>query len=183
MINQKDQNLVWIDLEMTGLCAERDHILEIASIVTDSQLNIIAQGPSIIIHYPENSLQGMSEWVRTTHTKSGLLEAVRESSITLEAAEQETLNFLRQHCVPEKSPLCGNSIWQDRSFLRLHMPLVHGFLNYRMIDVSSFKEIIKRWYAEDPQAKYKKKDAHRALDDIIESIEELKYYRSKFFIP
>lgn len=181
MNQQKEQNLIWIDLEMTGLCPENDYILEIASLVTDSQLNIVASGPSFIIHYPEIYLTQMSEWVRSTHTKSGLLDAVRASQTLLDAAEQETLNFLHQYCVPAKSPLCGNSIWQDRSFLRFHMPKLHDFFNYRSIDVSSFKEVIKRWYCDDPQSIYKKKDSHRALDDIIESIEELNYYREKFF--
>lgn len=182
MINLKEKNLVWIDLEMTGLCPEKDYILEIATIITDSQLNIIAQQPSLIIHNDPENLKNMSEWVKTTHSKSGLLDAVAASKLTLLQAERETLDFLRQYCVPEKSPLCGNSIWQDRAFLRLHMPKIYDFLHYRIIDVSSFKEVIKRWYPRDGGAEYKKKDAHRALDDIIESIEELKYYRSKFFI-
>lgn len=182
MVNQKEKNLIWIDLEMTGLCPEKDHILEIASIVTDSQLQVIAEGPSLIIHCPDSCLEGMSEWVNKTHTKSGLLDAVAQSKISLEQAEQETLKFLSEHCLPEKSPLCGNSIWQDRSFLRLHMPRVESFLHYRTIDVTSFKEVIKRWYQGDPRSEYKKKDNHRALDDIRESIGELMYYHENFFI-
>jgi oligoribonuclease len=178
----KEANLVWIDLEMTGLCPEQNRVLEIASLVTDAQLNIVAEGPSLVIHYPLNCLQNMNEWVRTTHTKSGLLASVSASTISLAQAEQTTLDFLVQHCAAGKSPLCGNSIWQDRSFLRLHMPRIHDFLNYRMIDVSSFKEIIKRWYPDNPQAIYTKKDSHRAHDDIIESIEELKHYKNNFFI-
>lgn len=178
----KENNLIWIDLEMTGLCPEKDYILEIASIVTDSQLNIVAQGPSLTIHQPWYCLQDMNEWVKEQHTKSGLLSEVATSTISLEDAEQHTLDFLYEHCMPATSPLCGNSVGHDRAFLRIYMPRIVSFLHYRTIDVTSIKEVITRWYPDNIQAKYKKKSAHRANDDIKESIEELSYYRNIFFI-
>lgn len=183
MPDQREHNLVWMDLEMTGLCPEKDYVLEAAVMVTDNNLCTVAQGPSLVIHYPDSYLQNMSEWVCKTHTASGLLQAVRNSKISLSLAEQELLDFLRTHCLPGTSPLCGNSIWQDRSFLRLHMPKVNNFLHYRSIDVTAFKEVIKRWYPDNPKSIYQKKDGHRALDDIKESIEELRFYRDNFFVP
>ena len=182
MAELKEQNLVWIDLEMTGLCPEKDYILEIASLVTDSQLNIIAQGPSLIIHQPDSALQVMNEWVLKQHTKTGLVDAVRKSTITLKQAEQETLNFLGNYCKPSSSPLCGNSVWQDRAFIRTAMPELNNFLHYRIIDVTSIKEVVKRWYPHDRRIEFKKQDSHRALDDIKESVAELVYYRENFFI-
>lgn len=182
MAEHKEQNLVWIDLEMTGLCPEKDHILEIASLVTDNQLNIIAQGPALIVHQPQNALLGMNDWVRQQHTRTGLLDAVNRSPIMLEQAEQETLNFLSNYCIAGLSPLCGNSVWQDRSFMRLLMPRLNNFLHYRIIDVTSIKEVVKRWYPHDPHAEFKKHDCHRALDDIKESVAELVHYRKHFFI-
>lgn len=182
MADNKEQNLVWIDLEMTGLCSEKDHILEIASLVTDNQLNILAQGPSLIIHQQEQALMQMNDWVLNQHMRTGLVEAVRESSITLEQAEQETLDFLKNYCQPESSPLCGNSVWKDRAFLRTDMPKLNSFLHYRVIDVTSIKELVKRWYPNDPRTEFKKQDSHRALDDIKESVAELVHYRKHFFV-
>ena len=179
---RKEDNLVWIDLEMTGLYPEKDYILDIASIITDSQLNVIAYGPSIVIHHPWYYLQGMSEWAKDQHTKSGLLTDVAASSISLEEAEQQTLDFLYEYCMPSMSPLCGNSVNHDREFLRVYMSRIAAFLHYRTIDVTSIKEVVKRWYSHNARAKYNKKDTHRALDDIKESIDELSHYRRNFFI-
>ena len=182
MAEHKEQNLVWIDLEMTGLCPEKDHILEIASIVTDNQLNILAQGPSLVIHQPQQALLEMNDWVSKQHTRTGLVDAVQKSTITLEQAEQETLDFLGKYCQPGDSPLCGNSVWQDRAFIRLSMPRLNNFLHYRIIDVTSIKELVKRWYPNNPHAEFKKQDSHRALDDIKESVAELAHYRQHFFV-
>jgi oligoribonuclease len=182
MVDHKEQNLVWIDLEMTGLCPEKDHILEIASLVTDAQLNIIAQGPSLIIHQSEQALLGMGDWVLKQHTRTGLLDAVRKSILTVAQAELQTVDFISQYCQPGISPLCGNSIWQDRAFLRLAMPTLHKFLHYRLIDVTSVKELVRRWYPHDPLVEFKKQDTHRALEDIKESVAELVYYREHFFV-
>lgn len=172
-------NLVWIDLEMTGLDPERMVIIEIASIVTDYELNIIAEGPNIAINYPEDILNSMDEWSRTHHTASGLLERVRASRHDCIKAEKETIEFLQDHCRKDESPLAGNSIWQDRRFLARHMPELEGFFHYRIVDVSSIKELVSRWYPSLPP--YEKKKSHMALEDIYESIEELKYYRKHIF--
>lgn len=172
-------NLVWIDLEMTGLDPERMVIIEIASIVTDDNLNVMAEGPNIAINYPEEVLKGMDEWSMTHHRASGLLERVRASRHNCLQAEKETLEFLQSHCKKEESPLCGNSIWQDRRFLARHMPELDCFFHYRIIDVSSIKELVRRWYPSLPP--YEKKKSHMALDDIRESIDELRYYRRHVF--
>lgn len=182
MAGQNNHHLIWIDLEMTGLTPEKDHILEIASLITDNQLTIIAKGPSLVIHYDQQELVDMSQWVTEHHTRSGLLTAVHNSTINCQQAEDQTLSFLKLHCQAGQSPLCGNSVWQDRAFLRLHMPRLNDFLHYRIIDVTSVKELVKRWYEHDPRSNYKKRDSHRALDDIQESIEELSYYKENFFI-
>lgn len=180
-MNKKD-NLVWIDLEMTGLNPANDVILEIASIITDKDLNVIKEGPSLVIHQPDSVLDYMDHRVKELHTKSGLLELVRNSSITLKQAEDQTLSFIKTYCMPETAPLCGNSVWQDRTFLYHYMPQLLSYLHYRIIDVTSFKEIITRWYPHNRHAFFEKKDTHRALDDIKESIAELKQYRTYFFI-
>lgn len=174
-----EHNLIWIDLEMTGLDPEKNVILEIASVITDKDLAIVAKGPSLVIHHPDDVLKKMDPWSREQHTKSGLLQLVRESKITAPEAQDQILAFVRQFCKPEKSPLCGNSVWQDKNFLRTHMRELNDFLYYRIIDVTTVKELILRWYPHVPE--YKKKDAHRALDDIKESIEELNHYRHHFF--
>ena len=177
----KKDNLVWIDLEMTGL-SEKDVILEIASIVTDKNLNVVEQGPSLVIHQSEAVLDKMNSVVKEFHKKSGLIEEVLCSTTILKDAEEQTLNFIKEYCLPETAPLCGNSVWQDRAFLRIYMPRLLSYLHYRLIDVTSFKEVIVRWYPKDPHAFFEKKDIHRALDDIKESIAELAHYRKYFFV-
>lgn len=177
-MSQKD-NLIWLDLEMTGLDPETDHVIEIATIVTDSQLNVIAEGPSIVIHQSDEILENMNPWCIEQHGKSGLTQRVRESKVSLQEAEAQTLAFLKLHVASGASPLCGNSISQDRRFLYQFMPELEAFCNYRHIDVSSFKEVAKRWQPELLKG-FKKKGSHLALDDIRESIEELKFYKEHF---
>jgi len=180
-MNKKD-NLVWIDLEMTGLNPAHNVILEIASIVTDKDLNILAKGPSLVIHQPDDAISSMDEWAKNQHAKSGLLEQVCSSTITTKQAEEQTLDFIKSYCLPETAPLCGNSVWQDRIFLYTYMPTLLSYLHYRIVDVTSFKEIITRWYPHNPHAFFEKKDTHRALEDINESIAELKQYKTYFFV-
>jgi oligoribonuclease len=172
-------NLIWLDMEMTGLDPEEMVILEIASIITDSQLNILAEGPDIVINHSEEILGKMEEWSLNQHTSSGLLKLVRSSSNDCAHAEKETLNFISSYCKKGESPLCGNSIWQDRRFLAKYMPELESYFHYRMIDVSTIKELAARWYPELPV--YEKKKTHLALTDIHESINELKYYRERIF--
>ena len=176
-----NSNLIWIDLEMTGLNPEKMVILEIASIVTDADLNILAEGPNIVINYPDDILDKMEEWSRVQHSASGLTDRVKKSEYNCAYAERETLEFLSAHCSRGESPLCGNSIWQDRRFLVKYMPELESFFHYRMIDVSSIKELASRWYPELPI--YEKKKNHLALNDIYESINELRYYKDKIFVP
>ena len=170
-----DLNLVWIDLEMSGLEIETRHILEIATIITDGQLNILAEGPDLVVHQPDEILDTMDDWNQSHHGESGLIEAVKKSKISVAKAEEETLEFISQWVPAGASPLCGNSIHNDRLFLKKFMPGLHDYLHYRNYDVSSVKEMVRRWYGEDLLPE--KKGAHRALDDIVESIDELKYYR------
>ena len=172
-------NLVWIDMEFSGLDAESDSILEVASIVTDGQLNVLAQGPVIAINHPDSLLEAMDEWNTTHHTDSGLVERVKKSRETHQSAQQKTIMFLKDYCEPGLSPLCGNSVHMDRWFMKKHMPELEGFLDYRNIDVSSVKELAKRWYPKLPE--FEKQKAHLALSDIQESIAELKYYQEKIF--
>jgi oligoribonuclease len=179
--NQK--RFVWIDLEMTGLSAQIDAILEIATIITTPDLEIVAKGPCFVINQSNEALHKMSPEVAALHKKSGLTEKVIASSITLDHAYQETLGFIKKHCTQNNAFLAGNSVWMDRTFLLLHMPDIVRFLNYRLIDVSSIKLLINSWYPANPQRLYKKSDNHRALEDIEESIEELRHYKSNFFIP
>ena len=174
-------HLIWIDLEMTGVDPENHVILEIATIVTDGQLELVAEGPCLAINYPEAVLSNMDEWSRSHHQVSGLIDRVKTSPLDCGQAEQETLDFLRVHCQERQSPLCGNSIWQDRRFLARYMPALHEFFHYRTIDVSSIKELVKRWYPSLPP--FKKEKAHLALTDINESIAELRYYRENIFQP
>ena len=173
--------LIWLDLEMTGVEPEKHVIIEIATIVTDDNLELVAKGPNIAINHPENILLAMDEWVKRQHQSSGLTDRVKASSYDCQHAEQKTLEFLHLYCQKGKSPLCGNSVWQDRRFLAKHMPSLHEFLHYRNIDVSSIKELVRRWYPWLPH--FKKQKAHLALMDIEESIDELKYYRQKVFLP
>ena len=170
-----DQYLFWVDLEMTGLNEEIDHIIEIASIVTDGDLNVLAEGPVIAIHQPQSVLDLMDEWNQTTHGQSGLIDRVKQSSVDIAAAEEMTHQFLSQWIVENSSPLCGNSIGTDRRFIKKYMPRIDQYLHYRNVDVSSFKEMIKRWYPDG--SSYAKNNTHQALDDIRESIGELKFYR------
>lgn len=175
----KDDNLIWIDLEMTGLEPDTDVIIEIATIVTDSQLNILAQGPVYAIHQSAETMNAMDEWNTRQHGKSGLTARVLESNITTEQAEQETIEFLRNWVPEGKSPICGNSIGQDRRFLVRYMPKLEAYFHYRNLDVSTLKELARRWKPEVLEG-VKKSGAHLALDDIVDSIEELKHYRKTF---
>jgi oligoribonuclease len=172
--------LIWIDLEMTGLDPERHVILEIASALTDESLNIIAEGPSLAIHPTADALALMDEWSREQHQRSGLLGRADGSPCDQQAAERLTLDFLSFHARKGMSPLCGNSIWQDRRFLIKYMPELEAFFHYRNIDVSSLKELVRRWYPSLPQ--FEKQKTHTALSDIQESIAELRYYREKVFV-
>jgi oligoribonuclease len=175
------RHLIWMDLEMSGLDPEKEVILEIAVIITDSMLEVLAEGPSLAIHHPETVLRTMEPWSRRQHGASGLLVRVQASAYDCQKAEEEILAFLSGHCKKGESPLCGNSIWQDRRFLVKHMPRLEAFFHYRNIDVSSIKELVKRWYPSLPP--YEKEKTHLALSDVRESIQELKYYREKVFIP
>ena len=172
-------NLVWMDLEMTGLDPEVDVIIEMATVVTDSELNVIAEGPVLAIRQPEAKLAAMDEWNTTHHTKSGLIERVRTASVLESEAEAQTLAFIESHVEKNTSPLCGNSIWQDRRFLTRYMPSLENYLHYRNIDVSSIKELVLRWRPELLQG-FSKTNQHTALADIRESIAELQYYREHF---
>jgi oligoribonuclease len=175
-----ENNLVWVDMEMTGLDPLKDQILEIATLVTDSDLNVIAEGPNLAVFQPEDVLQAMDEWNQTHHGKSGLLDRVRASQETVASAELKTLEFVAAHCKAKTSPLCGNSVWQDRRFLDRLMPKLNSYFHYRIIDVSSVKELARRWYPQLPPMP--KKETHLALADIRESVEELKYYRRSIFL-
>lgn len=172
--------LVWIDLEMTGLDPEKERIIEMATIITDSELNVVAEGPVIAVHQPDSLLDAMDEWCTNTHGASGLTKRVKESTIDEAQAEQQTLEFLQQHLEAGKSPLCGNSIGQDRRFLVKYMPRLEEFFHYRNLDVSTVKELARRWRPE-VLAGVKKQGSHLALDDIRDSISELRHYRDTFF--
>ena len=173
-------NLVWVDLEMTGLDPEEDVILEIATLVTDARLRVVAEGPSLAVHQEEAALAGMDAWNMEHHGASGLLDRVRQSAVSLAEAEAVTLAFVQSHCARGASPLCGNTVWQDRRFLMRYMPTLESYLHYRIIDVSTVKELARRWRPE-LVAGLRKRGAHRALDDIRESVAELSRYREKFF--
>ncbi len=176
--------LVWLDLEMTGLDPARHAIVEIATLVTDDELEIVAEGPDLVVHQPPEVLAGMDEVVRAMHERSGLVDAVVASNIDLAAAGQATLDFIRLHVpLPRTAPLCGNSIGTDRRFLAAHLPDIEDHLHYRSVDVSTVKELARRWYPHAFAAAPGKHGAHRALDDIRESVAELRYYRSAIFRP
>ena len=181
-IIKRDDYLVWIDLEMTGLEIKYDVILEIATIITDGNLNLIAHGPHMVINQPDTILDHMNEWCKKTHGVSGLTRASQESTISIQQAEEETLEFVKLFCKKNSARLAGNSVWQDRIFLQKYMPTLLDYFNYRLIDVSSIKEVIKRWYPTNNNINFTKADNHRALQDIEQSIEELKHYRKHFFI-
>lgn len=175
-----DDNLIWVDLEMTGLDPEQHKIIEIASIVTDSQLNILAEGPVIAISQPQQELDKMDDWCTNTHTSSGLVARVQASDVTEQQAVEQTIAFLEKWVPKGKSPICGNSIGQDRRFLYKHMPELEEYFHYRYLDVSTIKELTRRWQPE-LLAGFSKAGTHLALDDIRESIAELKYYRESVF--
>lgn len=173
-----DQNLIWIDMEMTGLVPEEHRVIEIATIVTDSNLALLAEGPVIAIHQDAAALEAMDEWNTRTHAGSGLVERVRSSNFSEQAAAVATLAFLAEWVPPGASPMCGNSICQDRRFMARHMPDLESFFHYRNLDVSTLKILMQRWRPDIPAAP--KKGAHQALEDIRESIEELRHYREHF---
>jgi oligoribonuclease (3'-5' exoribonuclease)/arginyl-tRNA--protein-N-Asp/Glu arginylyltransferase len=177
---QSDQHLVWMDLEMTGLDPDRDTILEIATLITGPSLEVVAEGPVLAIGHPRGVLEAMDEWNRTHHGASGLIERVLASPLGMRDAEDQTLAFVKQYCAQRVSPLCGNSVYQDRRFLARYMPELEGYLHYRNIDVSTVKELVRRWYPDGPTPP-EKRHAHLALDDIRESIAELRFYRRHYF--
>ncbi len=175
-MSQDKNNLIWIDLEMTGLDTVNDVIIEIATVVTDKDLNILAEGPVIAIQQPQRLLDGMDEWNQTHHGGSGLIKRVQESTYSMAQAEAETIAFLERYVAKGASPMCGNSICQDRRFMAREMPVLEDFFHYRNLDVSTLKELASRWKPELLDG-YTKKNVHLAMDDILESIEELQYYR------
>ena len=177
---KSDNNLIWIDLEMTGLEPKEHKIIEIATIVTDQNLNVLAQGPVFAIQTDQSELDKMDEWNVTHHGNSGLTKRVQESSVSIAEAEQKTIEFLQQYVPAGKSPMCGNSICQDRRFMVEGMPKLEAFFHYRNLDVSTLKELARRW-APSVYSGHKKQGVHLALDDILESIDELKYYRQSLF--
>jgi len=177
---QSRDNLIWIDLEMTGLDPDKEKIIEIATLITDSSLNIIAEGPNLIISQPKEILKSMDEWNQNQHGSSGLTDEVLKSNVTEQIAEIETLDFISKYVGENMSPMCGNTVSHDRRFLSKYMPRLEAYFNYRHIDVSSFKEVAVRWMNEAQI--YEKKGSHRALGDIKESVEELRFYK-KLFMP
>ncbi|GLP95748.1 oligoribonuclease [Paraferrimonas sedimenticola] len=179
-MTQDAQNLIWVDLEMTGLDPKVDKIIEIATLVTDKDLTLIAEGPVLAIHQSDEQLALMDEWNQKHHGQSGLVERVKASDIDEEKAIRQTIDFLEQYVPKGQSPMCGNSIGQDRRFLNAYMPELEDFFHYRNLDVSSVKEITRRW-APQVLKNFKKKNTHQALDDIRESVEELKFYREHVF--
>ena len=179
---QRSDCLVWVDLEMTGLDPKACTILEIGAIVTDGDLEVIEEGPSIAIKHSDKVLEGMEAWSRHHHRKSGLTQACKESKISLRKAEKIVLEFVQKHCKKRTAPICGNTIWQDRRFLVKYMPNLEQYLHYRTIDVSSIKELVSRWYPKDHAMPREKKQTHRVTQDILESIDELRHYRQKVFV-
>ncbi|MFO1318205.1 MAG: oligoribonuclease [Burkholderiales bacterium] len=171
--------LIWIDMEMSGLSPEQDRILELATVVTDSSLEVVAEGPVLVVHQSDAVLDGMDAWNRATHGKSGLVARVRESNLTEEEAEARMIDFLAPHLPSGASPMCGNSICQDRRFLAKYMPRLEAWFHYRNLDVSTLKELVKRWKPAIAGG-FAKRGKHEALADIYESIDELKYYREHF---
>jgi oligoribonuclease len=177
---QHDDYLVWMDLEMTGLDPQVDTILEIATVITDGQLEVVAEGPNIVVHQPDEVLDAMNDWCKEHHGASGLSDRVRASLVSLADAEAQTLDFIQQYVPEGKSPLCGNSIHQDRRFLVTYMAKLEGYLHYRNIDVSTVKELARRWYPD--LSAPEKKGEHLSLADVLESIEELRFYRKAIFL-
>lgn len=179
---QNQNNLVWLDMEMTGLDPNKNVVIEVAVVITDSELNILAESPSYAISQPAEELAKMDKWNVSTHTRSGLLERIATSGIELAEAEKQILKLLKKHVAKGSSPLCGNTIHQDRKFMVLYMPILEEYLHYRNIDVSSIKELARRWNPSIYDG-FKKHNKHEALADIHESIEELKYYRQHLWLP
>lgn len=178
-VRPNELNLVWVDMEMTGLEPDTDRIIEVAVLVTDMHLNILAEGPVFAIHQSDAVLDGMDAWNKGTHGRSGLIERVKASTVTEAQAEEELIAFLKQYVPKGKSPMCGNTICQDRRFMVRTMPKLEAFFHYRNLDVSTLKELCKRWRPE-LAAGFKKHQKHTAMADIVESVEELKYYREHF---
>eukprot|EP00112_Aurelia_sp_Birch-Aquarium-sp1_P020774 Seg543.7 transcript_id=Seg543.7/GoldUCD/mRNA.D3Y31 product="Oligoribonuclease mitochondrial" protein_id=Seg543.7/GoldUCD/D3Y31 len=176
-----DDRLIWVDLEMTGLNHEEDTVIEIACIITDGELNIIAAGPDIVIHQPQTVMESMGDWCKEHHGKSGLTKAVEESKFSLQEAEDAVVAFVQKHTKRGKCPLAGNSIHTDKNFLEKYMPKLIDHLHYRMVDVSTVKELCRRWFPLEYSKCPEKKELHRALEDIKESIKELQYYRTAIF--
>jgi len=181
MSQRRTDYLVWMDMEMTGLDPERDTILEIATLITTDALDLVAEGPVLVIGHPRPVLEAMDQWNLEHHAASGLAARVLRSPISMAEAEEQTLAFVKTYCPERTSPLCGNSIWQDRRFLARYMPKLEAYLHYRNIDVSTVKELVRRWYPNGPKPP-EKKHAHLALDDIRESIDELRFYRNHYFV-
>jgi oligoribonuclease len=178
-MTKSKKNLIWIDLEMTGLDTAHDHIIEIATIVTDGDLNILAEGPIIAIHQADSTLEAMDEWNTRQHGKSGLVERIRNSTTNAAEAEQKTIEFLKDYVPAGVSPMCGNSICQDRRFMARIMPELEAYFHYRNLDVSSLKELARRW-APKVEKSFKKNSSHLAMDDVKDSIRELQHYREHF---
>jgi len=176
---QQQNNLVWLDMEMTGLDPDKDRIIEVAIVVTDSQLNTLAEAPVAVVHQSDAVLEAMDDWNKGTHARSGLIDKVKASRLTEAVAEEQLLAFLPQHVPARTSPMCGNSICQDRRFLARYMPRLEAYFHYRNLDVSTLKELVKRWKPEIAKGLVKQ-GKHEALADIYESIDELKYYRENF---
>ncbi len=178
---QNPIHLVWLDMEMTGLSPETDRIIEIAMVVTDAELNTVAEGPVLVIHQPEEIMNAMDNWNKGTHGKSGLIDRVKASILNEADAEAQMLAFVKQHVPARTSPMCGNSICQDRRFMARHMPQLEAYFHYRNLDVSTLKELAKRWQPGLVEG-FKKSSRHEALADVYESIDELKYYRERFIL-
>eukprot|EP00276_Gloeochaete_wittrockiana_P008181 CAMPEP_0184651442 /NCGR_PEP_ID=MMETSP0308-20130426/9050_1 /TAXON_ID=38269 /ORGANISM="Gloeochaete witrockiana, Strain SAG 46.84" /LENGTH=206 /DNA_ID=CAMNT_0027085659 /DNA_START=139 /DNA_END=759 /DNA_ORIENTATION=- len=175
------ERMVWVDLEMTGLDLAKDHIIEMACIVTDGELNIVAEGPDIVIHQSDEIMANMNAWCIEHHGASGLTDRVRQSKYSLQETEDIMLKFVKQHTLPKQAVLCGNSIFMDKAFMMKYMPRFMAHLHYRIVDVSTVKELSQRWYPEEHEHRPKKSNAHRALSDILESIDELRFYRGHIF--
>ena len=178
-MTQDDANLIWIDMEMSGLNSDSDRILEVALVVTDAQLQVLAEGPVLVVHQPDHVLEGMDDWNKSTHARTGLIDRVKASKLDEAQVEHTMIEFLSPWVPGGRSPMCGNSICQDRRFLARHMARLEGYFHYRNLDVSTLKELVKRWKPEIASG-VKKDGRHEALADIYESIEELKYYREHF---
>ncbi len=176
---QDKNHLVWVDMEMTGLDPMRDRVIEVALVVTNNALEIVAEGPVLVIHQPDQVLEGMDDWNKGTHQRSGLIDRIRASTLTEMAAEEQLLEFLKAHVPAGESPMCGNSVCQDRRFMANYLPRLEQYFHYRNLDVSTLKELSKRWKPAVYSA-FKKSGKHEALADILESIDELRHYRTHF---